>query len=351
MNDLEERIRGSLRDLAEPVHARVDLDELVADGDRLRRRRRNLWIAPGLVAAVIVGLIVASPVSSLLSRGTIFAPAVPAAPASSTGLTESAFFVVYGIGLASPTERLRVDAEAADTGWDVVITGSRSDGLVVSQQTEHLDAAPALIQLAPQVFVELLPARPTWWTFVQKGKGPTRAEAAAVGTLNLTAILLAYPTPAVPETIAGFIWGEPDGTIRDSLGNTVPTADIVLATQTFKMYWDASLDVLNFASPDGQVATMGTKQEPDPYPRFLGQFSGTASQDGTTVVFGDVLPEGATGLDITLSSASAEWGQAQLAGRTVYVATGLADLSNPAKPITSIAYTDAGGKPVTVRVP
>ena len=351
MNDLEDRLRDSLRDLAEPVHARVDLDELIPDGDRLRRRRRNVWIAPGVAAAVIVGLVVAGPVSSLLSRGSIFAPVVPAAPASSSGLTESAFFVAYGIGLVSPTERLRVDAQPAGTGWDVVITGSRSDGRVVSTQTEHLDAAPALIQLAPQVFVELLPARPAWWTFVQKGQGPTRAEAAAVGTLNLTAILLAYPSPPLPEAIAGFVWGEPDGTIRDSLGNTVPTADIVLASRTFTMYWDASLDLLNFASPEGQVATMGTKQAPDPYPRYLGQFSGSAAQDGTTIVFGDVLPEGATGLDMTLSSASAEWGQAQLAGRTAYVATGVADLSNPAKPITSLAYTDASGTRVTVRVP
>jgi hypothetical protein len=350
MNDLEDRLRDSLRDLAEPVHARVDLDELVTDGDRLRRSRRNRWIVPGVVA-VVLALIAVSPAFSILTRGTILAPVVPAAPATSTGLTESAFFVVYGIGLPSPTERLRVDAKAVGTGWDVVITGSRSDGRVVSQQTEHLDAAPASIQLAPQVFVELLPARPAWWTFVQKGKGPTRSEAATVGTLNLTAILLAYPTPALPEGIAGFIWGEPDGTIRDSLGNTVPTADIVLATQTFKMYWDASLDVLNFASPEGQVITMGTKPEPDPYPRFLGQFSGAASQEGGTVVFGDVLPEGASGLDVTLSSPGAEWGQTQLAGRTVYVASLPLEMTGPDNPIASLAYTDASGQRVTVRVP
>jgi hypothetical protein len=57
MNDIEERLRAGLHELAEPVDAHVDADAALAGGARLRRGRAARWGSAGVVLATLVGVL------------------------------------------------------------------------------------------------------------------------------------------------------------------------------------------------------------------------------------------------------------------------------------------------------
>jgi hypothetical protein len=343
--DLQERLR---EDLANLTSARLDLgidaDALIRTGHRTLRARTVRRAAGGgslAVAAVLLALaIVPLPGSSA-------GPVVPAAPAVSAGRTDAAYFVVDGLGLEAGTERLELDVEAVGAGWEVTGIGTRRDGSITKEWSFHQDAAPSAVQLAPKVILEFLPTRVGWSHVVMKDeRRASRSDFMHVGALDLTASLVWFDEPTSIKDIAGFIWEEPDGVIRDSLGNTMPTVDVAIGTQTFKVYWDEDLDLLSFQSPGGEVF-VDTLGRQGIYPRFLGELH-SSSGGGKTTVLGDVLPKGADGLAIELAGGTGEWAQAQLGGRTVYLVTAP---STQSYPIRSISYTQADGNPVSLRMP
>ena len=349
MNDLDDRLQQEFADLtaSTPLDLGLSTDDLIQAGRRVRRARsarRTVGAAAVAVTAAVLAW------SGLPSPGSAVRPVVPAAPAPSSGaLTQSAYFRLTDLGLSRNLEKIRVDAEPVGSGWDVTITTSRSDGLMGFRHEFQKDAMPGAVTIAPRVVVEFLPTRADWWN-VAMSESPSQlvhSDSMHVGALDLTAIVVVLDESARADDIAGFVWAEPDGVIRDSLGHQVLRTEVTVGERVVTLYWDESLDIVGYQSPNGYSGSAGFKLSRGIYPRSLG----VADHGGgvTADLLGDVLPDGAHDLRIALNSGRAEWGSAELAGRIVYVVAQPSGTASRA--IRSISYLGADGQPVALDMP
>lgn len=346
-SDLQERLHDDLAGLrSSRLDLGIDTDDLIRDGHH-RLRSRVAVTSLGALTTVVLAAVLGF--TMVLAPGRSGAPVVPAAPAPSGALTDAAYFRgLDGMGFDKKTERLEVDVAAAGTGWDVTVIGSRSDGLLTERWSIHQQSGASALQLTPRVVLELLPTRATWSAVSLKDKTrASRYDFMHVGALDLTAALVWDDAPLKIDDIAGFIWEDPDGTIRDSLGNTMPTVEVAAGPQTFEVYFDEPLDVLGYQSPAGQVIFSGQQLTKDGFPRLLGGLNGPPGMTGSSDVYGDALPVGAHDLTIRMGTGKGAWGQAEVSGRTVYV--GFFPTSAD-KPIRSIEYTGADGQRVSLRL-
>lgn len=345
MNDLDERLRDDLADLVGtvPLDLGIDPDEVIGAGHRARRAR---MIRRGLGGAAIT-LLVAGVALASAPLGSSGTPAVvPAAPVTSPAWLENpAYFDVTGLGLASTTEfdKVTLDVTAAATGWDVDISTSRSNGLLLAQFATHADPGVWVQQLSPQVAVALIPARTDWWAPAMKKplENLRTTDSMHPGSLDLTAVLLVFDKPAEAADLAGFVWQSADGTLVDSLGDSVPATTVDAAGQQVSLFLDPTLNLMGFRLPDGVSQSLN----PDmpwsyAYPR-LQFYDRSGADQRTRWVLADVLPSGAHDLKIDVAP-GAHWTTVELAGRTAYVI--VSESERTAQPIRSLSYVDAEGK-------
>jgi hypothetical protein len=346
MNNLDERLREDFAGLVGtvPLDLGIELDAVIGAGRRARRSRMVRHSLGGAVATLLAaGVALAS-----APLGPSVTPAViPAAPVTSPAWLENpAYFDVTGLGLAPTTnfDKIALDVTGAGAGWDVDISISRSDGLLLAQFATHADRGVWVQQLSPQVAVALLPARTDWWAPAMKkpGEDLRRIDSMYPGTLDLTAVLLVFDKPAESADLAGFVWQAADGTLVDSLGDAVPATTMDAAGQQVTLFLDPTLNLMGFRRSDGASASLHPDLPGSAYPR-LQFYDRSGADQRTRWMLADVLPSGAHDLRIDLAP-GAHWTPVELAGRTGYVIVSESDRT--AQPVRSLSYVDAEGKRV-----
>jgi hypothetical protein len=347
MNDLDDRLRADLAQLSTTfLDLGVSTRDVIQRGQRVRRSRITRRTVGAVSVAVVTAVLAWSTPWPL---STSLAPIVPAAPtvraAAGAG---TAYFNLTDIGLGDDFQRFEVDALPAGTGWDITTSQLDRHGVVTAQRVLHQSAAPQTITLAPRVVLELIPSRVNWCNVVTaRTTQLTYVDWSHFGELGLTAMLLVFDGATPPGEPAGFIWAGPDGTIRNSLGDVLPTADIDLKSRTVTVYWDKALDQFGYQSATGDYGPVADMSRPGFGPHFIG-IAGDG-RGNLTQFAADLLPAGAKDVRIVLRSGEAEWAAADLAGRIAYVVA--YPLALKEQPIRSIAYTDRAGRQVMLDMP
>jgi hypothetical protein len=349
MNDLDERLRDDFADLVDgnPLDLGIDVDRVLDAGRRVRRARA---ISTSLGGAAVAVLAAAVAWGGIAAHGITGATVVPAAPSPSWA--DPAYFDVSDLGLAASTDfdKVQLAVTAASEGWDVEITTSRSNGLLLSRLVTRADlgtgtSAVWVQQVSPQVSVALLPARTRWWQVAMRESTENLryVDWTHPGLLDLTAAILVFDEPRQASDVAGFLWEAADGSLVNSFGDPVRTAQATVAGQRIELYWDPTLKQLGIRTDGGpSLQTHADLEKPYAYPRLQ---SRKELMDGRTVaVLADLLPPGAHDLRVDLAAPDDDWTAVELGGRTGYVI-----VAGDNRPIGSLSYTDAAGRTVVWR--
>lgn len=228
MNDLDEMLRDTLRGYADPVRDEVDLDAVLAGGERLRRGRRRRWVAGGVAAVVAVGAVsygVASrrPVSGVPAPMATVSASAPTAVGSSTPT-------------ATPRERASVKAGTKTAGSalpamasfrtitvtvkanaEVTVIGRTRSGAVITRSGTVMDGMPYVARLSDRLWV-LLGTNLAW----VQGAYPTyESNLFTVGGLAVHIL-----AGEAGQSLVGFVWRDTDGNFLDDRGDPVDSASL-----------------------------------------------------------------------------------------------------------------------------
>jgi hypothetical protein len=347
MIELEERLREGLGRLAEPVASRVELDAVIADGERLRRGRRTrglLAAGATMVACGLAGaaLLAGTPGSRVIATPAAPSPSVSAVPshaptvAPSEGAKVTLTFdsrddpLMGAVGMAKVTV-VRPDNKAPG----VVVSGTTKNGDKVEMQGSATVDAPFLAKLTDRT-----------WVLVTAVK-PVRAEGAVNGgitpgqtyPLEDFGVAVVSGEPGLP--LAGFIWQDDQGRAWNDRGERVPSAEVVLDGRTYRFAHDEQLRV----ACSGEVRS----QDFDAECSWLnGELSETGRDRSVGGVWEDrafiVLPEGASGAEpgeqsgCTSATANLDPG-----GRTLLLLVCSGSGGGEGQ-LPSVRYVDAHGK-------
>jgi hypothetical protein len=362
MNELEERLRTDLRAAAAQVEDRIDTDDALLAGQRARSSRRIArTVGVGALAAAVAlvgwGFLGAAPVlgghpdpmgtvSATTGRpSTSSSPYVPTDPMAATfeigGRLNGQVNTYDSVGVF-------VKPDGDQVGVAVVLsTATKKAGRSIVSNYTFTSGAFWQVALDKHLVLAIVPGRPSWFTAADNPvKGAVTDQQPLTG-INATAYLIGYIEAGGPDTVRGFLWHGTDGVVQDSLGNLVPSAEVVLADDTYWVYRDTALDLMgieprkegngySFRLSDvkaGDLVHGGIGSRPD-----KGEWTWT--QFGT-------LPPGAHDLKVVLAQPGAEWGSATLSDGWVFVVAHA--VTTKTKVITSLTYTDADGKVVTAR--
>lgn len=323
--DLEDRLRVDLVEAAERNDFGVEVDAIIGSGRRIVRSR-NLRVAAGGVAmAVMVALLGWSGLAALRGAGT--PPAIPAAPVPA-GLTQTAYFDVGGRGLdpESSFEQIQVTADPVGADWSLTVRMYPASGAARVVRFDAPSGEVAYRKVAPQVVVGVIPDRVDDWHF-GTGRplaGGAQSESSTVGVLDLTAFVVTFDRADQADNVAGVVWRDRAGTLRDSLGSVIPRVELTLSDRILTVFWDERLNVLGWEdSLRGSAEMVGRSELHD---RFLGPSEVFAvgahdpADQRSTIIIGDILPAGARDVVLTPTDPAAEVVRGELAGRIVYAA-------------------------------
>lgn len=347
--ELEERLRIDLVEAAEGNDVEVDLEAIIGSGRRIARSRSRRVAVGGLALTMVVGLLGWSGVAALRGAGE---PAVPAAPVPS-GLTQTAYFDVQDLGLGAESrfEQIQVTADPAGVGWAVTVRLYPASGDAKVTRFVASSGEVAFRKVAPQVVVGVMPGRVDGWHFGTTTPlvGGTRSDSGAVGGLDLTAFVLTFDRADEAGKVAGVVWRDDSGTLRDSLGTELATVDLKLSSRTLTMFWDGPLNVLGYTdSLRGSAEMVGRSELHD---QLLGPAELFAVEDGgsadrrSTMIIGDILPAGAQDVVLTPTDPGAEVVRGELDGRVVYVA--MAKVADGEALGMAVSFVTADGKSVS----
>jgi hypothetical protein len=336
MNDIEERLRAGLHQLAEPVDAHVDTDSALSGGDRLRRGRMARWASGGVVLATLVGVlawngvswrqVVAIPDPATTATTARRAPsAILSFPVSDPPQTWTGARVsVVRTGDRLTVELARVQANG-DEGASHTYTTAAGEFWSVPVED---DLVVAVIP-NPVVSVASLAG---WDVSVNDG----------LDALGITVVGVQRSNPAV-GAYGGLVWRGANFGVHNSEGAVVPSAVLEAGDRSVIVFRDEGLGVWGYLDAYNDVhAALPMATEP------MGTVYDLArNPDGEVTEIG-FLPAGGRDPKLTVWK-GATWGSAAVgdSGRVAYIVFAVNPGSTPL--VTSVTYTDASGNRATYR--
>lgn len=244
MNDLEERLRAEMRDATGQIHADLDLDSVMTSGARVlkgRAIRRSL----GAVAAVVaVGLIA---YAGLANRPVVGIPApmatmsgAPTPASTPDGRSWASLKIPSSEQDGSPEILLR--ATRASDGYDVASEVTDPNGVVQELTGHATPQRPALLRITPAKWVLVTAGTPSWVQATQAGGGewwPQNDEPLKFPRLAARAVVV--NTWEESATLAGILWADAAGEVRDQDGRAVPHVSLKMKGREFSFVRDTEL--------------------------------------------------------------------------------------------------------------
>ena len=360
MNDLEERLRADFRQATAGVEDTVDVEAALLAGQRARSSRRIARTA-GVAALVAVaglvgwGALRAAPVlgGHPDPLGTISAvPNTPSTSSSPYVPTDpmSATFELGGTinGQVPSYDSVGVTVKANGDQMDVSVSmnkGTDKAAGTILRQYSMTAGAFWSVALDKHLVLSIVPGRPTWFTQRDSAnKGAVTYPEPLTG-INATAYLTGYIQSGGPDTVRGFLWRGADGAAQDSLGNVVPSADVVLKDDTYWIYRDAALDTIGVVPKKGGGAYSFNLSDLTAKNMVHGGMGNRVNGGKWSWTQFGALPPGAHDIKVVLADPDGEWSSATLSdGWVAVVAHAIAKTTDV---ITSIGYTGADGRAVT----
>ena len=313
MNDIEERLRSGLHQLAEPVDARVDTG--------------------GIALATLVGVLAWN---GLSGRQVVAIPD----PISSTAPAPGAPSVMLSFPQSDPPQTWTgVTLSVVRTGERFTIEVSRihPNG---EAGARHTYTAPAgqfwSVPVDDDLVVALLP-NPVISVASLPGWDVSVNDAVDVG---MTAVGV-QRSDAAAGPYGGLVWRGADFEVHDSEGGVVPSAVLSAGDRGLLVFRDEELGVwgyLDAYNDDNSARPITTEPVSTVY-----EMAKNADGEVTEIGF---LPVGGRNPKVT-TRAGATWGSAVIgdSGRVAYIVFAVRPANTPL--VTSVTYTDSTGARVT----
>lgn len=335
MNDIEDRLRSGLKELAEPVDAHVDTDAAVAGGNRLRRARTARWTSGGVVVAVLVGVLAWN---GLAGRQVVAVPD----PLTTTTPAPRPPSVLLAFPVSDPPQAWTgAILSATRTGERLTIEVARvhPNG---EEGVRHTYTATAgefwSVPVEDDLVVALLP-NPVVGVASLPGWEVSVNDALDIG---MTAVGVQRSDPTA-GAYGGLVWRGANFDVHDSEGSVVPSAVLDAGDRGLIVFRDEALAVWGYLDTYNDInAAMPLTTEP------VGTVYDLAKNpEGEFTEIG-FLPAGGRNPKLAVR-AGATWGSGVLgdSGRVAYLVFGVNPAITPM--VTSVAYTDANGKRMTYR--
>lgn len=315
MTPAEQQLQDGLRDLAGAPEA-IDLDAVLRQGQRIRRNRWTRWTVAATASVAVIALVVWP------RNGTSPIPAVPA-PAQTPTIAEptpvrATAELPFEIHDPNDLAFTRVNVEATRDGdrtsLDVVaqpVTGGQ-----VEQHYEVTGTGFWYATVSPGLELALIPGQVE--RLITLGGFGQAVDRQALQLMDATVV--AIQPGADDHEFPGLLWLDTDGTLHNSFGDVVPSADLPYtlvepggppAARQVTVFRDAGLGAwgyLDSNSDDGVAHPLAS----EPTDTMVG-ISATADDD---YFYNDIrvgfLPEGGSDPDLTLSIANADWTSAEV---------------------------------------
>ena len=334
MNDIEERLRAGLHELAETVDARVDADAALAGGERLRRGRLARWASGGVALVALVGVLAWN---GLPWRQVVAIPDPISVPTSAPGAPTVALLFQQAdppqtwtganVRVVRTGDRLTIEVARVHPNGDegASHTFTTAAGEFWSVPIDD-DLVVALIP-NPVISVGSLPG---WEVSVNDG----------LEGLGMTAVGLQRSDPTA-GAYGGLVWRGANFSVHNSEGAVVPSAVLRTRDRSVIVFHDEGLGVwgyLDAYNEDHAALPMATEPTGTVY-----DLAKNPEGEVTEIGF---LPAGGRDPKLTVrdgaTSGSAVVGDS---GRVAYIVFAVNPAATPL--VTSVTYTDASGKRMT----
>jgi hypothetical protein len=334
VNDIEERLRAGLHELAEPVDARVDTEALVAGGNRLRRARTTRWVWGGVVLAALVVFLAWN---GLSGRQVVAVPDPMTAPTSAPPAPT--------LGLSFP----QTDPPQTWTGVNVRVVRT-GDRLRVELARVHANGDEGVSHTYTTAAGEFWSVPVDDDLVVAVIPNPVSSVASLAGwdvsvndgleELGITVVGVQRSNPAA-GAYRGLVWRGVNFDVHNSAGVAVPSAVLRAGDRSVIVFLDEGLGVWGYLDAYNEdhaalpIATEPTKSVYDL----------AKNPDGEVTEIG-FLPAGGRNPKLAVRD-GATWGSAAVgdSGRVAYMVFAVNPASTPL--VTSVTYTDATGKRLT----
>lgn len=348
--ELESRLRQDLA--AVQVEIPVDLERTLSSGHRAVTARRIGW---GIgVLALVVGAAVLMP-KTLPER-------IPAVPAPLETPSPGQATVTFDPQTFSSSE-ITIELDAAtlelrrDAGGAIEVTAMVAlNGEAPLRGTFTADPDNTWTdRLGDQVMIGLAPTN-RWVDWLLDGTEGSFFSTQQVEPFGLTAYLLFAEPTDPPWTVRGAIWQQPNGEVRNSLGERVSAAELLGRSTT--IYVDPTLDVVGVRLAAGGSTGNLSEVEADQLARAGSIGSSDASGTWTTNSHELYLvPEDAVGDVVAtrwIDAAEVEMGTLEggsWAGRMfVWASLKHAKDEEPEGLLRSVSYRNAAGEVIAVQI-
>lgn len=356
MDELETRMHTGLTQLAEPMAEVPDLDQVVARGRELRRRRRIAGIAGGAAAVLVVasgvGMAFGSGIFANSGRGPVLAtpsPAPSTSPSTSTkptvvvpGTTDQVVIDSGGLVNELMATQVQLNATLLDDGrYSVQAVLQRGDRVDYQHSATNDGHSITWFQLTSKVVVGFVPHRLNWIQYSDKEVGQPFFSSFSMDfrTFAQFDATVVYRVAAGASGdyagLRGYLWRGDDGRYYDGDGTLLPSDTYNGAT----LYFSERLGIFgmirggNFTSVEERSGHASVLNPAD-------------SSKDVKAVAAALLPAGASKPEVHAGVNGAQIDIETLGGRVLVVAT--ATVSNDSVPlISSITFTDANGKKVS----
>jgi hypothetical protein len=361
MNDLEDRLRADFQQATAGMEDTVDVEAALLAGQRARSSRRIARTAGAAAIVAVAGLVGwgalrAAPVlgGHPDPMGTISAvPNTPSTSSSPYVPTDpmSATFELGGKinGEVPSYASVGVHVKAAGGQVEVEVALQKTvnknhESLVLQHYTMTADTFWS-VALDKHLVLSIVPGRPTWFTHRDSANKGAITYPEPLTGINATAYLTGYVESGGPDTVRGFLWRGADGAAQDSLGNVVPSADVVLKDDTYWIYRDAALDTIGVVPKEGGGAYSFNLSDLTAKNMVHGGMGNRVNGGKWSWTQFGALPPGAHDIKVVLADPGGEWSSATLSDGWVAVAAHA--IAKTTDVITSISYTGADGRAVT----
>ncbi len=360
MDELETRMHTGLTQLAEPMVEVPELDQVVARGRELRRRRRIAGIAGGAAAVLVVasgvGVVLGSGLLANGGRVSVVATPSPApslsrtsAPGTSTkpalvapGTTDRVVITSGPLVDELMAAQVQMNATLLDDGrYMVQAELQRGNRLDLTRAATNDGHSITWFQLTSKVVVGFVPHRLNWIQYSDKEVGQPffssfSMDFRAFAQFDATVVYrVAAGASGDYAGLRGYLWRGDDGRYYDGDGALLPSDTYNGAT----LYLSERLGIFgmirggNFTSVEERSGHASVLSPAD------------SSKDVKAVAVA-LLPAGASKPEVHAGVNGAQIDIETLGGRVLVVATATAS-DNSVPLITSITFTDANGKKVT----
>jgi hypothetical protein len=353
MNDLEERVRADLMLAAVDVEDRVDADEVLGAGRRLRRGRR-ITRAVGVAALVVVVAMgwtaLRLPPPGLWPPVAGSVTAVPSVGPTPTPRLSTTFDLSeQGMDGKAPAYR-SITVTARPAGADVVATVVvRIAGEAPDERTFTFRAGTTWhIAWDRNLAIGIVPDDVLWLEAKDGVLGGIYSDERPLDGIGGTAFWRYYSTAGGAEAIGGLVWQSSDGVVRNSRGAVVPSASFDLRSTTMLVYRDEGLDLFGLRGPRPNEALsmpLSDVKEAD----IVGSGLGGGRQESGLWIWDQfgLLPPGAHDITATLKGSDGAWTTATLPDGWVVVAGETRNPTDEKVVFTSLSYLNADGKRVS----